>query len=36
MIDLRALLNLDNNIMASLLFSFGSLAFISFLNEDFS
>lgn len=31
MIDLRALLNLDNNIMASLLFSFGSLAFISFL-----
>lgn len=32
MIDLRALLNLDNNIMASLLFSFGSLAFISFLS----
>lgn len=31
MIDLRALLNLDNNIMSSLLFSFGSLAFISFL-----
>ncbi len=31
MIDLRALLNLENNIMASLLFSFGSLAFISFL-----